>query len=291
MTRRPCSGRPCGGWLRSVALLAAALPWTALASGLPDAAEADSAAAPSRRITTTSYMIGAGPTRLLDTYLSAAHFSGTGATFLATRQPGRPGRRWTTLMEHQADFSVSHDRQDKARSLEGGYSFYAGRFRRWQLLGGRLQLQAGAMARVSAGFIYNTSNGNNPAQARLQTALMPSGGAAYRFRLFGRPSAASYEVQLPGVGLTFSPRYGQSYYELFSRGDYDRNIVATTPFSAPDFRQQLMLDILLGRRATLRVGYLGDIRQTHVNQLKSHIYSHRLMIGFVKRFQLIRYRP
>lgn len=250
---------------------------------------ADSTVSP--HITTSAYMIGFGPSRLLDTYLSSAHFRGTGFTFLATRERSREQSRWSTLLEHQAQLSTAHDQADKANELEGAYSFFIGRFYRWSLWSDRLQLQAGAMGQAHVGFVYNTVNGNNPAQARLNISLMPSATANYRFRLFDRLMAVRYELQLPLAGIMFSPNYGQSYYELFSRGDYDHNVVPTTMVCAPDFRQQLSLDVNLSRRLTLRIGYLGDYRQASVNRLKTHTYSHRLMIGIVKRFKIISYRP
>lgn len=245
----------------------------------------------SPRTTTTSYQIGVGPNKILDTYLSAAHFRGTGFTFLATKEYDRENTKWSTLMEHQAHISSTHDKADKADEIEGSYNFYCGRYYRWSLFTNRLQIHAGAMINANLGFIYNTVNGNNPAQARISLNIMPSAIAQYRFKMLHRLASVRYEVQLPLVGIMFSPNYGQSYYEIFSQGDYDHNIVPTTFVCTPTFRQQLSLDLNINKRFTIRIGYLGDYQQASVNNLKSHIYAHRIMIGVVKRFKLISYRP
>ena len=235
---------------------------------------------------TRSTMLGAGGTRVLDTYLSAEHFSGTGLTFLSTVERQKPGRRWTTLMEHEVNLATVKDRSRSLQELEGAYNFYWGKLYSWPLLDNKLTLQAGGLLNASLGFIYNTGNSNNPAQARAHLNVMPTGVATYRFALWDKPFTVRYELALPLCGIMFSPNYGQSYYEIFNRGNYDHNVVPTTFVAAPEWRQLLTLDVRLWRSTSLCIGYLGNMQQAKVNSLRQHVYTHRLLIGLTKQFSI-----
>ena len=135
------------------------------------------------------------------------------------------------------------------------------------------------------GFLYNTRNSNNPAQGYARLNIAPDIIAAYSFRLWRRSIQVRYELQTPLLGVMFSPNYEQSYYEIFSRGNYDHNIVFTTPFSAPSLRQMATIDFTL-HHTTLRVGFLGDYQQTKVNGLRQHVWSNLFLLGIVRKFSI-----
>ena len=228
-----------------------------------------------------SLMVGIGATNILDTYISPEDYTG-----MELRLQGqstrwlKKHRSWKRTFTHMGTVAFASPRADNIDYLSGMYTFDLAYRHIWQLNNG-LWIEAGAQAEAGLGFLYNTRNSNNPAQARLYLNLGPSAAASYSPLLFGKLITLRYEVAVPLVGVLFSPNYGQSYYEIFSRGNYDHNIVPTTPLSAPTLRHSFTADIPF-RRASLRIGYLGDCQQAKVNDLKYHTYSHLFIIGYVK---------
>lgn len=242
-------------------------------------------AAQDQRTVTNVQSIGFGAASLLDTYLSQENYNGWEIRYQSHTTRERSNSRWSSLIIHQGLFNESQPRSNDGRELGGLYVFNYGR--RYRLTGDQslLQVSIGGMGEVGIGFLYNTRNSNNPAQARCYLNLSPSAAASYPIRLRRMVCVARYEVSLPLLGVLFSPNYGQSYYEIFSRGNYDHNLVVTTPFNAPSLRHTLSVDIPVGRYA-VRVGYLGDYQQAKVNDLKYHTYSHLFLLGLVRHFSI-----
>lgn len=242
------------------------------------------------KIITNAQMIGIGAVNILDTYLSPEKYRGTELRYISHTLRERRDSRWSRLIVHQGNMSYSDNRSGNGGEIAGAYTFSYGVHYNWNFFDGSLNVKAGAQADVNVGFLYNTRNSNNPAQARLSLNISPSAAATYRFRLWQRNYSLRYELSVPLMGLMFSPNYGQSYYEIFSRGNYDHNIVPTTIGSTPSLRQMLTFDFSLGR-TTLRLGYLGDFRQAKVNNLKYHSYSNMLVIGIVRQFNITKIVP
>lgn len=55
-----------------------------------------------------------------------------------------------------------------------------------------------------------------------------------------------YQVNVPMIGLMFSPHYGQSYYEIFSLGNSSGVIQFTSLHNQPSLRQMLSVDLPIG---------------------------------------------
>ncbi len=242
------------------------------------------------KITNNTRMIGIGGVDILDTYLSQEKYSGTEIRYISHTIREREGKRWARLIVHQGSIAYARNRADNANEMAGAYKFSYGLLHDWRFFGGRLDLKAGGMVDANIGFLYNMRNSNNPAQAQFNIDIAPTAIATYRFRAGKFPMAARYEVSSPLCGIMFSPNFGQSYYEIFSEGDYDHNIVPTTFVSTPSLRQTLSLDITV-RNTTIRLGYMADWRQSKVNNLKYHSYSNMFVIGITRSFKLIKMQP
>lgn len=254
------------------------------------------AAAQSSRHTTHSNLFGVGTTTQQDSYLSPLDYHGTQFQYLHETLRKTHFRdscvTFQTLL--QAELSSADNDAQKASYLGGAVHYDVA----WRhLLSGPssaaearsarrpFALHLGPQLGATLGALYNTRNGNNPAQAIAEIHLSASLLATYSFRLWRQPIALREQMDIPLLGAMFSPNYGQSYYELFTLGNYDHNICLTTPFSAPSLRNLLTIELPLPC-CTLRFGYLADFRQSHVNDIHHHTYSHSFLLGWVRHLTI-----
>lgn len=226
-------------------------------------------------------MLGLGPQNTLDTYITREEFSGVALRFFSQTVRMRLGRAMKRRITHQGSLSFGKDRADDNSLLGGMYDFSYALLWDKKLLS-CLTLQFGGEANAAIGFLYNTQGGNNSGQLKASLDVAPAASLLWDFRLMKRRTNLRYSVSAPLVGLRFSPNYGQSYYEIFSKDNYDRNVRLTTPFSAPCLRQSLILGVRF-KRSEMNLGYVFDVRQYEVNHLKYHDYSHIFMIGYTVR--------
>lgn len=227
-------------------------------------------------------MIAVGGVNQLDTYLSPEKYRGTEFRFVSEVTRVSRKHPLTYMLTHDGAIATTHNRAQNANELSGHYDFAYALMRRWTLADGRLQLNAGGMVNAHLGFCYNTRNSssNNPAQAYASLDLGPQIMARYTFTLWHKTFRLSYTARMPLIGMGFSPNYGQSYYEIFQRGNNDHNVVFRS-VATPQLRHQLALDVPLSKRVAVRIGYLGDYRQATPNNLKQHSYTHAGEIGVV----------
>ena len=240
-----------------------------------------------RSPTARTFLLGIGSANQLDTYLSPMEYRGMQVSFLTQSE------RMTHLAQRHISFQstflgafTSTDNPAETASYTGGRLAYdAGWHYHYSPLA-NLDLKGGALIGTDLGFLYNVRNGNNPAQGHFSLDLSLSAGAAYQFRLWRLPVKASYQADLPMVGLMFCPEFGESYYEISQNG-VGHDILCAHPGNALNFRQMLAVDFCLSR-ITLRVGYLNDVRQRDARSLKYHDISHSFMFGIVRHFQLMK---
>ncbi|MBQ8521770.1 MAG: DUF3316 domain-containing protein [Bacteroides sp.] len=235
-------------------------------------------------------LYGIGHTNVLDTYLSPMEYTGPEFRFL------RESMRMTRLMDGQVSTQSlfqAHVALTENRAATGSeLAFMANWNYAWHYqfhINENLKLLAGPLLDINGGFVYNLRNSNNPVQAKAYINVGASGMAIYRFKIKDYPMVLRYQANLPLLGVMFSPEYGQAYYEMSLSHDWGKNLCFTSLHNQPALRQLLTLDFPV-KSANLRVGYLCDIQQAKVNELKSHIWSHVFMIGFVKNFYVFKGR-
>jgi len=241
------------------------------------------------RETTHTTLFGIGKVNHLDTYLSPLEYKGPQLSVIGETHrtlQRNPHVLFTTLL--QGEFSYTDSPTQNAHDMGGSIRYDAGWGRQWKnVLWKGLDLTAGGMAGGTLGFLYNNRNGNNPAQARANIATSAFARADYRFNIKKQSLVLHYQAHLPLFGAAFMPQYGQSYYDLFDRGNYDHNLRFTHFGNALSLRQMFTIDVPI-RHSRLSIGYLSDLRQLRTNGIRQHQYSRAFLIGYTRHLSLKR---
>ena len=232
------------------------------------------------RIVVKSSQLGVTLLNNLDTYLSNYNYKGLGLNYSheAFRDACTGNYHWKyqKLLNITAGYAIQGSNLQYAALISYNWSGY----HPCKVAQG-LTLLAGAQIQLEGGALYNPAGGNNPAAAKLRTALAASGMAIYHFPVLRSEWVARYQIDIPLMGAMFAPEFGQSYYEIFGLG-HAKNIVAFThPGNNPSWRHMLSLDIPI-KATTLRLSYIADMYQSRINDINCHIYRNTFAIGFAR---------
>ena len=220
----------------------------------------------------------------LDTYLSNYNHKGLGLGF--SHEVFRDARIGNYCWKYQRLFNVTAGYAIQGSNLQftGLIGQSWGGYHPFKIAKG-LSLLAGAQIQLEGGALYNPSNGNNPAAAKLRAAFAASGMAIYHIPIRRNKWIARYQIDIPIMGVMFAPEFGQSYYEIFGLGHTKGIVAFTHPGNNPSWRHTLSLDIpmrIKHHSSTLRISYVADIYQSRINSIDCHIYRHTFAIGFAK---------
>lgn len=240
------------------------------------------------RYVTRATMYGVGYTNVFDTYLSPQEY--WGIDFRISRETMRMTKLFDGNVSaqsfFQADLGYTHNRADNNNTFSGLVNWNYGLHYQFRLTN-NFKLLVGGLGDFNAGFVYNLRNSNNPASARAYINLDASTMAIWHLKIKNYPFVLRYQANLPVIGVMFSPEKGQSYYEIFTLGNSSEVVQFTSLHNQPSLRQMFSIDLPI-RYSKLRLSYIADLQQSHVNDIKTHTYSHVFMVGFVKDMYLIR---
>ena len=226
--------------------------------------------APTKRL-----MFGGGSSNVMDTYLSPYAYkknSGRIDLIFETLSPK------SNLSQLDVHISTMQNPAENVREYDFGLSLKE-TFHCFHWQRNAFSLHTGPMAYLYLGGLYNDRNGNNPAQGRLSLMADISVLLSYNFKGAGKPMQLEYTLDVPLVGLAFSPQFGQSYYEIFALMNYDHNCVFAHCFNTPSLRHRLLVETSIGKLKWY-IGYNGLLEQAIYNGLRYHSYSHSVILGW-----------
>lgn len=233
------------------------------------------------RPVTSAFMLEAGSSHIIDTYLSPLKYSGWSSAFSYERLQAMKFDPENWIMRLTLGVELDKSNNPVGNASIWGVDFEASwtMMRRWKMenLLPKLTVGIGPILNIDGGALYTSRNGNNPVAAKAAVTIGATGYAAWNVRVWRLPITLRYQPTLPLTGFFFSPDYGELYYEIYLGnhkglahwgwwGNYFR------------FDNIITADIHFGG-TSLRLGYSGNILSTKVNDITTRFITHRLILG------------
>lgn len=226
----------------------------------------------------TMFTVDLGAASVRDTYLTPITYHGTHMRlgFSAMQATGFNPEQWVRHLELGAEYDLVHNRPGNNTMhnlmVDGRWSM----MRRWRHSSG-MQLMAGGMIGARGGAIYNPSNSNNVASVKVHLGVGLAGAIIYPVHIKRLPVTLNWTASFPLIGVTYSPDYDESYYEMYV-GNHSNLVHPAWPGNRLEFNSLLSADLHLGN-TILRVGVRGHSEAMHINNLRTGIFNGAVVLG------------
>lgn len=228
----------------------------------------------------SAFMLEAGSTHLLDSYLSPLKYTGWNVVFAYERTQAMKfsPESWRQRLNLSIEMNRGQNPARNASLLYGNIAASWSMNRLWRLPFG-VNVAAGGMAGADLGGVYSDRNSNNPATVKADLYIGATATVAYRLTLGKLPLTFRWQTSMPLLGVAFSPEYDELYYEIYLG---NRHGLAHCAWPGNYFRWDNLLttDIGLGN-TTLRMGLRSRIYSSELNNITTRNFSYAFVLGVV----------
>lgn len=232
------------------------------------------------RPVSSAFMVEAGSTHLLDTYLSPLKYTGWHFGFDYERIQAMkfsPGR-WRQRLNIGIEVNRGQNPARNASLLYGNIAASWSMSHIWRLPH-RLSVAAGGTAGADLGGMYNDRNSNNPASLKADIYLGATAAIGWDMNLWRLPVKLRWQTSIPLLGMFFSPEYDELYYEIYL-GNSHGLLHCGWPGNLFRWDNLVTADLGLGG-SCLRLGFRSRIFSSEVNHITTRNFSYAFVIGVV----------
>lgn len=232
------------------------------------------------RPVSSAFMLDAGSTHLLDTYLSPLKYTGWHLAFSYERNQAMKfaPELWRQQLSLGLEFNRGENPARNASMLYGNLEASWAMSRLWKLPR-RFWISAGGRAGADLGWVYNDRNSNNPAAVKADIYLGATAAAGWSVTLGKLPVSLRWQTSLPLLGVFFSPEYDELYYEIYL-GNHHGLAHCGWPGNLFRWDNLVTADLGLGT-SSLRLGFRSRIYSTEVNHITTRTFSYAFVLGVV----------